>query len=69
MDASDTTKRRKAIAYYVTKISELVTKNPKGDCMATTCCSDTKNCAKTFDSYEHKLDFQVGLKECLKCPK
>jgi hypothetical protein len=66
MDASDTTKKRKAMATYKNKLQVFVAKNPTGDCSlegGTPC--NTSTCIKTFESFDIKYVYYRGLNSCV----
>ena len=66
MDASDTTKKRKAMATYKDKLQVFVAKNPNGDCAlegGTPC--HISSCVKTFESYDIKYNYYSGLNSCV----
>ena len=71
MDASDTTRRKKAVAYF-SKQKIVFAAKPENNGLTSNCgtCSEasaTAPCIKVFTNYDDKILYVVGKNYCATC--
>jgi hypothetical protein len=67
MDASDTTRTKKALAYFGNKVEEFIAHDPSLAILKTNCDLNTKIYNLQFPNYELRKLFFDGRKKYLGC--
>jgi hypothetical protein len=66
MDASDTTRKRKAQAWYYAQKLTLAKEQPSADCFTNT-CTVPGTCKLHFSTYDAKYNYWIGKNACNGC--
>ena len=67
MDASDTTRKRKAQAWFVAQKVALAKAQPTADCFTYSGCDKPATCKLRFSTYDAKYNYWIGKNECNNC--